>query len=46
MTSAQPADGDAVSVTAVVDGNERAREAWFRVDRNRKHLEWGLGRSE
>ena len=41
MTSAEPVEGDAVLVTAVVDGHEYEAEAWFRVDRDRKHLEWG-----
>ncbi len=41
MTSAEPAEGEAVKVTAVVDGNEHEAEAWFRVDHEHKHLEWG-----
>ena len=39
MTSAEPAEGEAVQVTAVVDGKEG--EAWFKVDRDRMHLDWG-----
>lgn len=41
MTSAEPAEGEAVRVTAVVDGHQHDGEAWFRVDREHKHLEWG-----
>lgn len=41
MTSAEPAEGEAVHVTAVVDGVTRDGEAWLRVDRDRKHLDWG-----
>lgn len=41
MTSAEPAEGEAVQVTAVVDGKEREGEAWFKVDRDRMHLDWG-----
>jgi uncharacterized membrane protein len=41
MTSAEPAEGEAVQVTAVVDGKEREGEAWLKIDRDRKHLDWG-----
>lgn len=41
MVSAEPAEGEAVRVTANVDGREYGGEAWFRVDRERQHLEWG-----
>lgn len=41
MTSAEPAEGDAVQVVANVHGTSRAGEAWFRVDQDRQHLEWG-----
>jgi Polyketide cyclase / dehydrase and lipid transport len=41
MTSAEPAGQDAVHVVADVDGATREAEAWFRVDRERRHLEWG-----
>jgi hypothetical protein len=41
MTSAEPAGQDAVHVVADVDGVTREGEAWFRVDRERRHLEWG-----
>jgi uncharacterized membrane protein len=41
MTSAEPADGEAVHVTAEVNGKTEEGEAWFRVDRERQHLEWG-----
>ena len=41
MTSAEPAEGQAVQVTAVVDGKEREGEAWLKVDRDRMHLDWG-----
>ena len=40
MTSAEPAGQDAVHVVADVDGVTREGEAWFRVDRERRHLEW------
>ena len=41
MTSAEPAGGDAVRVTADLNGTTEKGEAWFRVDRERRHLEWG-----
>lgn len=41
MTSAEPAGNDAVRVVADLDGTTREGEAWFRVDRERQHLEWG-----
>jgi hypothetical protein len=33
--------GEAVRVTAQVDGREQEGEAWFRVDREAKRVEWG-----
>jgi uncharacterized membrane protein len=41
MTSAEPAGQDAVRVAADLNGTTREGEAWFRVDRERRHLEWG-----
>ncbi|HEY2261109.1 MAG TPA: SRPBCC family protein [Streptosporangiaceae bacterium] len=41
MTSAEPAGGDAVRVTADLNGTTREGEAWFRIDRERRHLDWG-----
>ena len=41
MTSAEPAGQDEVHVVADVDGVTREGDAWFRVDRERRHLEWG-----
>lgn len=41
MRSAEPAEGEAVQVTAVVEGHEREGEAWFRTDGDRRILEWG-----
>ena len=41
MTSAEPAGGEAVDVTAEVNGTTERAEAWFRVDLQRHHLEWG-----
>lgn len=41
MTRAEPAGEDAVRVAADLDGITREGEAWFRVDRERRHLEWG-----
>lgn len=41
MTSAEPADGEAVEVTAEVNGTTREGEAWFRVNRDERQLEWG-----
>jgi len=41
MTSAEPAGQDEVHVVADVDGVTREAEAWFRVDRERRHLAWG-----
>jgi hypothetical protein len=40
MTSAEPVGQDEVHVVADVDGVTREGEAWFRVDRERRHLEW------
>jgi uncharacterized membrane protein len=41
MTSAEPAGGEAVRVTANVNGSTEKGEAWFRVDREGRHLDWG-----
>lgn len=41
MTSAEPADGEAVHTTAEVDGQTVEGEAWFRVDQDARRLEWG-----
>ena len=41
MTSAEPAGDEAVHVAATTHGNTREGEAWFRVDQQRQHLEWG-----
>jgi hypothetical protein len=41
MTSAEPAGQDEVHVVADAGGATREAEAWFRVDRERRHLEWG-----
>jgi uncharacterized membrane protein len=41
MTSAEPAGGDAVQVTADLNGTTREGEAWFRIDQERRHLDWG-----
>lgn len=41
MTSAEPAEGQAVHVTADVDGREVEGEAWFRSDEARQRIEWG-----
>jgi uncharacterized membrane protein len=42
MTSAEPAGGDAVRVTADLNGTTREGEAWFRIDQERRHLDWGI----
>ena len=41
MTSATPAAGNAIQVTAEVDGRKVVGEAWFTVDRDRQQLSWG-----
>lgn len=41
MRSAEPAEGEAVQVVADVNGEEVAGEAWFRVNHDQKHVEWG-----
>jgi hypothetical protein len=41
MTRAEPAGRDTVEVEAEVNGTRREGEAWFHVDRERQHLEWG-----
>jgi hypothetical protein len=46
MTSAEPAGQDEVHVVADVDGVTREGQAWFRVDRERRHLAWGSERPD
>ncbi len=46
ITDAEPAGGEAVDVTAVIEpaGQERhavEAEAWFRVDERQQRVEWG-----
>jgi uncharacterized membrane protein len=42
MTSAEPGEGEEVRTTASMpDGTEVGGDAWFRVDPERRHLEWG-----
>lgn len=41
MTSAEPAEGDAVHVVASEHGRTHDAEAWFRVDAANRHLDWG-----
>jgi uncharacterized membrane protein len=42
MTSAVPGEGDSVMTTATMpDGTEVQGEAWFRVDRATRRIEWG-----
>ena len=41
MTSARPAEGDAVHVVAKVGDNTEESEAWFHADTDRQHLSWG-----
>lgn len=42
MTSAQPGEGEEVRTTArLPDGREVQGEAWFRIDANRRTIEWG-----
>ena len=41
MTSAESADGEAVHVTAKVNGATERGEAWLRVDQEQQHLDWG-----
>lgn len=41
MTSAEPAGGDTVKVTAEVHGETERGEAWFRVDRTAHRIQWG-----
>lgn len=41
MTSAEPGDGESVRTTAVVEGRQVEGEAWFRVSRDERRLEWG-----
>ncbi len=42
MTSAEPGDGDEVHTTArLPDGQKVRGDAWFRVDRGARRIEWG-----
>ncbi len=41
MHEAEPAGGEAVHVVADVNGAREEGQAWFRVDEQSKHLEWG-----
>jgi uncharacterized membrane protein len=42
MTSAEPAEGEAVHVTAKLpNGDEVEGEAWFKVDHDNKTISWG-----
>jgi uncharacterized membrane protein len=42
MTSAEPGDGEQVRTTATMpDGTEVQGDAWFRVDRAARRIEWG-----
>ena len=41
MTSAEPAGQDEVHVVADAGGVTREGKAWYRADRERRHLEWG-----
>lgn len=41
MYEAEPVSGEAVHVVADVNGSREEGEAWFRVDEQSKHLEWG-----
>lgn len=41
MVSADPADGEAVHVVAEVNGSREEGEAWFRVDKVARRLQWG-----
>lgn len=41
MKSAEPADGEAVHVTAQVAGHSVEGEAWFRTHADRRRVEWG-----
>ena len=41
MTSAKLAGDGWVEVTADLDGTTDKGEAWFQVDRERRHLDWG-----
>ena len=41
LTAAEPEAGDQVHVEAKVDGRTESGEAWMRVDRERRRIEWG-----
>jgi hypothetical protein len=41
MTAAEPAGADTVEVTADVDGQTEHGEAWLRVDRTARRIQWG-----
>lgn len=47
MTSAEPADGDAVQVEAVVPGGgHQAGAAWFKTDPENRKITWGSERDK
>ncbi|CAM3717845.1 SRPBCC family protein [Kibdelosporangium persicum] len=46
MTSAKPAGGDRVDVVAEVHGEKEEGEAWFRVDRTARRIQWGAPGSD
>jgi hypothetical protein len=41
MTGAEPAGGDTVEVTAEEHGETERGDAWFRVDRTARRIQWG-----
>src|SRR4051794_24011128 len=41
MTAAEPRDGDTVEVTAEEHGETESGQAWFRVDRTARRIQWG-----
>jgi carbon monoxide dehydrogenase subunit G len=46
MTSAEPHDGDHVTVEARYEGHTQHGEAWFKKDDERRRLEWGAEGSD
>ncbi len=46
MTSAEPVDGDAVQVQAILPGGGRQQgKAWFKVDDQARRITWGSERT-
>ena len=45
LTSAEPHDGDQVTVEARYEGHTQHGEAWFRADAERRRIEWGAAGS-